>query len=411
VTPPLTELLAQLYQLTARGALLGLDRVREAAEKLGSPHRVGTYVHIAGTNGKGSTAAFVAQMAQRSGATVGLYTSPHLCRFAERISIQGQPIDDELLARCLHKALQVAETLTFFEVATLAAFLAFQEKGVTLCVLEVGLGGRLDATNIVEGQPVTAITRIAFDHMNLLGTSITAIARQKAGILRPNAPCIVGRLHPDARAAIDDMAEQLQAVVYEAHSEEEIKMITNYPPSLPGMFQQGNAMIAVAIGRHLGFSTQNIGEGLTSTQWPGRFEIVETPYGYVVIDSAHNPDGALALKNSLLGVGAAMSRKQIALIFGAMADKNWKAMLDRLAPVTGPRFYTEPHVMGRATAPPHDLNAYLSGTITATIEDAIRLARADVGPNGLIVVAGSIFLAAQARSFLLDLPMDPAVSC
>jgi dihydrofolate synthase / folylpolyglutamate synthase len=408
VTLPYAELLQKLYTLVPRGALLGLDRVREAAHRLQDVHQLGTYVHIAGTNGKGSTAAFVAQMGKKAGTKVGLYTSPHLCRFAERIRVDGEPVAEEVLAPALEKALSVAEDLTFFEVATLAALLVFREANVELSVVEVGLGGRLDATNIVEGTPITAITRIAFDHMNRLGTTLREIAREKAGILRPGAPCIVGRLHPDAKAVIYEQAERIGAFVHEATTEEELQLVNNYPPSLAGVFQHTNSMVAVAIGRALGFSTQAIAEGLSSTEWPGRFEIIETDEGYVVVDSAHNPDGALALKNSLLGVGAAMSRRQIALVFGCMADKNWRAMLDRLSAVTGPRVYLQPQ--GRTPVPCEELQAYMEGTAATTVEEALRIARKQVGKHGLVVVAGSIFLAGQMRAHLLHLPMDPPVA-
>ncbi|HEU4536038.1 MAG TPA: bifunctional folylpolyglutamate synthase/dihydrofolate synthase, partial [Polyangiaceae bacterium] len=150
MSAPLASALRRLYALTPRGMRFGLERVRRAAQALGDVHRVGPYVHVAGTNGKGSTAAFVDQMAREGGATVGLFTSPHLCRFAERVRVDGEPIDDDLLGACLERALNADPDLTFFEVATLAALLAFRERKVDLWVLEVGLGGRLDATNIVE---------------------------------------------------------------------------------------------------------------------------------------------------------------------------------------------------------------------------------------------------------------------
>jgi dihydrofolate synthase/folylpolyglutamate synthase len=406
LSAPLASALRRLYALTPRGMRFGLDRVRRAAQALGDVHRVGTYVHVAGTNGKGSTAAFVDQMAREAGATVGLYTSPHLCRFAERIRIDGQPVDDELLAACLERALAADGDLTFFEVATLAALLAFRERKVDLWVLEVGLGGRLDATNMVEGtKAVTAVTRIAFDHTDRLGPTLAAIAREKAGILRPGAPCVVGRLHPDALAVVEEVAAELGARVHEATGEEEAHLVDLYPPSLPGLFQRHNAMIAVAIGRALGLPERAVAEGLLGTQWPGRFEIVESPEGYVVLDCAHNPDGALALKNSLIGVGAAFSRRQVALVFGAMADKNWRAMLDRLTPVTGPRVYVEPP--GRAPVPAEELVAYLDGELALGVAEAIALARQRVGRGGLVVITGSIFLVGQARALLLNLPLDP----
>ena len=407
MTRSLPDALASLYQLAPRGARLGLERVRAAAVALGNLHEVGPYVHIAGTNGKGSTAAFVAEMAKRAGKNVGLYTSPHLCRFAERICLNGEPISDDLLAFCLEEVLRVSDELTFFEVATLTALLAFREAKVDLHVLEVGIGGRLDATNIAQGKAVTVITRIAFDHTDRLGNTITAIAREKAGVLRPEAPCITGRLHPDARAVINDVAEPLGVAVYEATTAQESQLLSLYPPSLPGSYQHSNAMIAVATARHLGLPDEAIGAGLGATHWPGRFEVLETTEGYVVIDSAHNPDGALALKNSLLGVGTTLSRRQIALVFGSMADKNWRAMLDRLSSVMGPRVYLEPR--GRAAVPAKELADYLPGHVAFNVDEALSFARQQVGRGGLIVIAGSLFLAGQVRAHLLNLPLDPPV--
>ncbi len=403
----LTPVLQRLYALGPRGMRFGLERVRRAAQALGDVHRVGTYVHIAGTNGKGSTAAFVDHMARESGATVGLFTSPHLCRFAERVRVDGEPIDDDLLADCLERALGADADLTFFEVATLAALLAFRERKVDLSVLEVGLGGRLDATNIVEGKAITAITRVAYDHTDRLGPTLMAIAREKAGILRPDSPCVVGRLHPDVRAVVDEVAASVGARVHEATGEDEARMVELYPPQLSGIFQRPNAMVAVGIGRALDLPERAIAEGLLGAQWPGRFEILETPEGYVVLDCAHNPDGALALKNSLIGVGTAFSRRQVALVFGAMADKNWRAMLDRLSPVTGPRVYVEPQ--GRAPVPAEDLVAYLDGDVALGVVEAIATARQKVGRGGLVVIAGSIFLVGQARAHLLNLPLDPPI--
>lgn len=407
MSAPLASALRRLYALTPRGMRFGLERVRRAAQTLGDVHRVGPYVHVAGTNGKGSTAAFVDQMAREGGATVGLFTSPHLCRFAERVRVDGEPIDDDLLGACLERALNADPDLTFFEVATLAALLAFRERKVDLWVLEVGLGGRLDATNMVEGKPITVITRVAYDHTDRLGPTLMAIAREKAGILRPNAPCVVGRLHPDVRAVVDEVAASVGAPVHEATGEDEVRLVDLHPPSLPGLFQRSNAMIAVAVGRALNLPERAIAEGLLTTQWPGRFEILESPEGYVVLDCAHNPDGALALKNSLIGVGAAFSRRQVALVFGAMADKNWRAMLDRLTPVTGPRIYVEPQ--GRTPARAEDLVEYLDGEVALGVPEALALARQKVGRGGLVVVAGSVFLAGQARAHLLNLPLDPPV--
>lgn len=407
--PPIGSALERLYARGTRGVDLGLDRVREAAQRLGDPHRWATYVHVAGTNGKGSTAAFLATMGRAAGARVGLYTSPHLCRFAERIQVDGQPIDDGLLSRSLTAALDAGPDLTFFEVATLAALVAFRAAGVTLPVLEVGLGGRLDATNIVEGRAVTVITRIAFDHTEILGPTLRHIAREKAGILRPGAPVVVGRLHPDALDEVRQAAALLGATVHEATGPDEQAFIEAYPPSLPGAFQRSNALCAVAAARALGLAPAAIAQGLVETRWPGRCEILETPDGYTLLDCAHNADGALALKNTLLGFVTSVPRKHVALVFGALADKNWAAMLDRVGPVAGHRVYVEPQA-SRPAASTAQLRAHLEGEGAESPMAALALARQKVGRGGLVVVCGSIFLVGAVRAALLGLPVDPPIA-
>lgn len=404
----LAPALSRLYERVPRGALLGLDRVRAAAERLGGVHQLGRYVHVAGTNGKGSTAAFVATMAERAGLRVGLYTSPHLCRLAERVRVDGRVLDDDALADALSRVMDLPDELTFFEVVTLAALVAFRDAAVELAVLEVGLGGRLDATNVVEGDAVTAITRIAFDHTDRLGDSLAEIAAEKAGILRAGRPVVVGRLHPDARAVVEARADQLGAPVLDATGEREARLVDSHPPSLAGAFQRHNALVAATLGRELALTPEAIADGLTATRWPGRCELVETAEGYVLFDCAHNADGALALRNAMLGLSNNFARRQVGLVFGAMADKRWRAMLDRLAQVTGPRVYVEP--AGRQAVPVDELASYLDGMRARSVPEALIAMRQKVGRNGILVVTGSIFLVGAARAFLLGLTCDPAVA-
>ncbi|WP_267888146.1 bifunctional folylpolyglutamate synthase/dihydrofolate synthase, partial [Sorangium cellulosum] len=210
--PRLPALLAALGQRAPRGMVLGLDRVREALAALGDPHAGLAAVHVAGTNGKGSVCAMVESIAREAGLRAGLYTSPHLSRFAERIRIGGEMIGDAALEAALSAALErVPSPLTFFEALTVAAFVAFRDAGVDLAILEVGLGGRLDATNVIAAPLCTAITSIAFDHEALLGPTLADIAREKAGILKPGAPAVLGPLDPEADAAIESAAQAVGA--------------------------------------------------------------------------------------------------------------------------------------------------------------------------------------------------------
>ncbi|MFO0659839.1 MAG: folylpolyglutamate synthase/dihydrofolate synthase family protein [Polyangiaceae bacterium] len=409
-TPSLQSTLERLYALTPKGAQLGLDRARAASEALGSPHKIPHYVHVAGTNGKGSTSAWVAEMAKAAGMKVGLYTSPHLCRFAERIRINGEPIADDTLASVLDRVMNVSSELTVFEVATIAAMLAFKEANVDLAVLEVGLGGRLDATNIVEGDGVQAITRIAFDHTALLGGSLWAIAREKSGVMRRNQRCVIGKLHPDAHASVLHAAEEAGAVVVEAGSPRDESILDQFPPALLGGFQRSNATVAVAVARELNLPISAIGSGLTSVSWPGRCELIRHSTGPILLDGAHNPDGALALRNVLYSLSSAFLRKRVALVFGAMADKRWKAMLERLAPVVGPRVYVEPSSGSRQAVSTVALDAFSKGERASSVKEALATARSLVGPSGLVVVCGSLYLVGEARAILFGLDRDPPLA-
>ena len=218
----LKSTLERLYRLIPLGKKLGLERMQAACAAFGNPERTFPTVHVAGTNGKGTVTAFVSSIARSNGLNVGVYTSPHLMRFAERINIGGQPITDEVLVELLNRVMDRAPELTFFEVATLTAFLAFKEAKVDLGVLEVGLGGRLDATNVVPPPRVVAITRIAYDHMAELGDTIALIAAEKAGIIKAGSTVVMGKLHPDARAVVEAKAAEVGAKVVELASPEPI---------------------------------------------------------------------------------------------------------------------------------------------------------------------------------------------
>ncbi len=399
--------LERLYALAPRGALLGLERVRSAAARFGHPERRFASLHVAGTNGKGSVSAMTAAMAREAGVRVGLYTSPHLSRFSERIQIDGEPVAEDALAQTLDEVLRRCTDLTFFETATIAAFQLFADLGVELAVVEVGLGGRLDATNILEAPRATAITRIALDHTDRLGSTITSIAREKAGIVKRGVPVVVGPLEPDALAEVSAAALSLGAQIKLAHRDPAIAaLVERHPPALNGEHQRENAKIAAALGREAGWSDHAIAGGLRRVVWPGRLETLHTDAGDVLLDAAHNPDGADALAQALRYRGIAPAR--VALVFGSMADKDYRSMLAVLVPFADHRVYVAPE--GRRAADPSAIAALAPGAVATTAEEALELGRKAVGPTGLVVVAGSIFLVGAARSLLLGLPRDPAIA-
>jgi dihydrofolate synthase/folylpolyglutamate synthase len=403
----LARVLADLYARIPLGMRLGLDAMNAACAAAGHPERAFECVHVAGTNGKGSVCAMVESIARAGGKRTGLYTSPHLVKLAERIQVNGAPLTDDALADVLTRALALRPELSFFETLTLAAFLAFRDAKVDLAVIEVGIGGRLDATNVIPPPRASAITRIAFDHVDKLGNTLAAIAREKAGIAKRGARLFLGAMSPDARAAIEEVARAAGANIALATDDGEFSKFGPASPFL-GAHQRGNLAVACRIAQELGFGDDVIERGLRATRWPGRLERIDSERGQYLLDGAHNPDGAAALAEYLRTLPqAAAGAPDVAIIFGALADKAWPEMLDALAPLTTHRVYVEPH--GRAATPPDALAARHPGEIAGSVAEALQRARNLVG-RGVVVVCGSLYLVGEARALLLDLESDPPVA-
>ena len=349
--------LQRLYSLAPTGSKYGLERMQSACDRFGNPERSFQAVHIAGTNGKGSTAAFLANMAPAAGRRVGLYTSPHLVKFTERIQVGGQPISDDVAAELIERVLDAAPELTFFEVTTLVAFLAFKEAGVDFAVLEVGLGGRLDATNVIPPPLVAVITRVAYDHMDVLGNSLQEIGREKAGIIKSGSKVVCGRLHPDARAEVEARAQAVGAEILPLGSPEPIP---GAPLGYPRIAMLGtNLAVAVTAGRALGFTAEQLARGVEATHWPGRNELLHrNGQDVTLLDCAHNPDGAVTLSHMLDPslLAEIDSRRDIALVFGSVEGKSWKPMLRRLENVAFNRVYVAPPLQAgrRKGVPPEE---------------------------------------------------------
>jgi dihydrofolate synthase/folylpolyglutamate synthase len=400
--------LDRLYALALHGRKLGLERVQAVCDKLGNPERSFQAVHVAGTNGKGTVTAFVGSMARAAGKNVGVYTSPHLCRFAERINIGGAPLEDDKLVYYLNQVMDVGPDLTFFEVATVAAFLAFRDAQVELAVLEVGLGGRLDATNVIPPPRVAAITRVSYDHTAELGDSLSKIAFEKVGIIKSGSAVVLGKLHPDGRAEAEKRIAEVGARLVALGSPEPVP---GAPLAYPRVALVGsNLAVAVTIGRELGYSPEVLAKGVEQTVWPGRNELLHrNGQELTLLDCAHNPDGAVALSHALdpSVLGDIESRKEIALVFGAINSKNWRAMLKRLESVAGHRVFVAPPV--KKAVDPYEMSAAFAGEVAEGVPDALARARQLVGQRGLVVVTGSIFLVGAARASLLNLPTDPAI--
>ncbi len=310
------------------GQKLGLERIQHLLRSLGDPHTQYKIIHIAGTNGKGSTAAMIHAILLASGYRVGLYTSPHLVDFCERIRIQDEDItQDRVMALAKRVHSQGSENLTFFEMATAIAFLAFAESHCEWVVLETGLGGRLDATNVVTPE-VSVITSIGLDHQQFLGNTLGKIALEKAGIIKKGVPLVLGPMPEEAETVIRSEVKKLSSPLYSVTQKSEM------PLPLLGDHQQWNAAIALQVVAVLRDKNNLIPEdavqkGLKAVRWPGRLEYVSKK-PKILLDGAHNEDGAYALLKYLEGESL---KNSIQLIVSFMADKPYLSFLKILAPV------------------------------------------------------------------------------
>ncbi len=397
-------------------AKFGLERMRVLCDALGSPERASRFIHVAGTNGKGSTCAMIESALRTAGIRTGLYTSPHLVEPTERIQIDGAPVSHEQFAAAFGEVHGVAERLieqgridlhpTYFETVTAMAFVLFRDLNCEIVVLEVGLGGRLDATNVVAPE-LCVITPIDYDHEQYLGRTIEAIAGEKAGILKRGTPAVFARQRPEAECVLINRAREVEApfdrvadhrmehVRVESHSSSfEFDGHTVTCP-LAGEHQVENAATAALALTHLRIPM----EGIARTVWPGRLErIVTDPE--VILDGAHNPAGARALA---VYIERFYHNRRIWLIYGSMRDKAVEEIEGVLFPLahcviaTAPRFARalRPEAI-RNLWPAHDV------LVADNVETAIAIARESMWPGDAIFITGSLFLVGEARALLLQ---------
>jgi dihydrofolate synthase/folylpolyglutamate synthase len=382
----------------------GLERMERALDALGHPERRQPVLHVGGTNGKGSTCAMAAAALGEAGLAVGLYTSPHLVRFNERIAVRGEPIADAALAAAVddvrracpwHEAGGEGDRLTYFEFATLAGLVHFARAGVDVAVVEVGLGGRFDATNAIR-PAATAVARIGLDHTQLLGDTIEQIAFEKAGIFKAGIPAVVHAHQPPGAL------ETLRAEALRRGAPFSVAPAAwEGPVALRGPHQRGNAALAAAAVRALRpaglpVTEEAIARGIARARWPGRLEEV----GGVLLDGAHNPDGAAALAAALpaLHPGA-----PVELVFGVLSDKDHAGMLRALAPVAR-RLHLVAPASPRARAPAAlvaDVRAAGGNAdVHPDLAAALACARAAAADGAVICVAGSLYLVGEARALL-----------
>ena len=415
----------------AAAAKFDLENITVLAERLGRPDRAYPSAHIAGTNGKGSTAAFLESILRHAGFRTGLNTSPHLEKINERIRIGGEEISDASFAQAFARLRAVIEELlaahrlrahpTYFECVTALAFECFARERVEFGVFEVGLGGRLDATNILS-PTIAIVTRIDFDHENFLGHSLQEIAREKAGILKPRVPAVLAAQRPEAREVLLARAKELDCPILEpAHlfrieSESTQDALVRarlrelssgesfeLEPSLPGHFQLGNALNALAAARYLqrrGFRITNdaIREGLANTVWPGRLEKLQSRPD-VYLDGAHNPGAARELAEFLT---QNFSGRKIWLIYGALRDKAVDEVAGQIFPHAAEVIFTEPRTSRAISAArlaeiaSHHASSF---SVVSSAEHALDQALAQARPNDVIFITGSLYLVGQLRHY------------
>ena len=414
--PSYRDSLDYLYSLQFFGIKLGLENIRELLSRIGNPQERLRIIHIAGTNGKGSTAAALASIFHAAGVPAGLYTSPHLHHFSERIRIDTQQITESEVVELIEELRPHAEALrtTFFEFTTAMALLCFQRRGVHWVILETGLGGRLDATNIVTPE-LCLITPIALDHTAYLGTTLAEVAAEKAGIFKPGVAVISAQQDPEVTAVLQQRAEQLSLPLsqfgYDYHYRNEAELFTvsaaaflldNVETTLIGAHHQQNLALAAVAADYLSnsgleVSPAAIREGLEKVRWPGRLEWLPDQ---ILLDGAHNPAGAKKLAAYL----QLQSLDGLHLVIGCKADKQTDEILSELLPFVSCVYVTQPPIDEAAPVEKLVQQVRESGILVSEYVDpivAINTALKYRSPGDIILVAGSLFLVAAIREFLL----------
>ena len=415
----LTRATAWVFDLQKYGIKFGLSCTLNLLARLQLPYEQGRYLHLAGTNGKGSVAAMLSAILSRAGYPAGLFTSPHLVDFRERFRVGDRDIPPACLLSVINAvraAMDEAEPPTFFEFATAMALLYFFQEGADPIILETGMGGRLDATNIVRPR-VAVITNIARDHEDFLGRGLMAIAGEKAGIIKAGVPLVTYARQKRVLDLLRRRCGELGAAMYQGGADFRARgrrggrfsyqgldgRLEGLTLSLAGRHQYLNAAVALAaveLLRRDGFTIPEaaVREGLQKTRWPGRLEVVSQD-PRVWLDGAHNPEAALTLARSL---SQSRGNGRLLLVLGVMADKDVDAILKRLLPLAQTVIFTQPRYFRAAT--PGDLAARARGYSLEIIQvpqvaEAVQRARSLAAPEDRIVVTGSLYTVGEAKEY------------
>lgn len=425
------ETIDYLYALQKHGVKLALANTLALMKIMDDPHKKFRAVHIAGTNGKGSTSAFIASMLSAAGYRVGLYTSPHLISFTERIRINGTPITEAKvveLARRVRTGYQRlspgAEPLnpTFFEVTTAVAFIYFAEEGVDIAVIETGMGGRLDSTNVITPL-VSVITNIDLEHTEFLGNTLELIANEKAGIIKQRVPVVTGAMQPGSMLVVNQAANSVQAPVFRLGNEFKCENISGRDGQwfdyqgmkvsydrlsiiLRGRYQVDNACVALAAIeclRTAGFCVEEdaLRAGLEKAFWEGRLErVAQRPDIY--LDGAHNPASAKMLASAVKELK--LRYRRLVLVIGILGDKDYRGIISELAPLSDLVIVTRPEysrAMDLAVLA-EEVRAFHHAVETAdTVGQAIEKAKEKANSDDLILITGSLYVVGDARAVLV----------
>jgi dihydrofolate synthase / folylpolyglutamate synthase len=433
------EVLAHLDGLQMHKIKLGLAAMRDFLDRVGHPEEALRFVHVAGTNGKGSVCAALAEILHRAGYRVGVFTSPHLSSVRERFRIGPTPISEEEFARLGAQIITVLgpERITYFEFTTALALLWFAEAGVDLVVLETGMGGRLDATNVVHPE-VAVITSISMDHEAYLGNTLAQIAGEKAGIIKNRVPVVSGGIHPEAAEVIAARAREVDAPLFVLGQDFDYQRrpdgtwcwqggtglagrdISGLRSSRPSLAQQENdslalATLALLARRGFAIAPDHIRQGLASVAWPGRMEYFEQHAarqgegidngGMVqrfLLDGAHNPAGVKNLAESLR---ENFRYRRLIAVWGSMIDKDLATTLGYIVPLVDLLVITQPD--GERAATPAQVREFLAeadrsrARLCPDVAEALAIARSNAGSEDLILVSGSLYLLGAVRAMLL----------
>ncbi len=409
-----------MYGLRRFGIKLGLSTIQQILSGLGNPQHRYASVHVAGTNGKGSVASFLASILKSSGYKVGLYTSPHLVRFNERICVNNQQISDENVVSAYRAVTDVYggdREPTFFEYTTAMALYEFGRQAVDWAVIETGMGGRLDATNVL--QPVVSIiTNVSLEHQGYLGKTLAEIAGEKGGIIKRNTPVVTAVSQPSAITVLENLASELNAPLFRLKKDFRVRRNADHTfsyygldhvwrgitTSLTGSHQVENAALVLAACELLSrgntiLPLKHIQAGLDNTRWPGRLEVV-SDHPMIILDGAHNLNASKELAKYLR---TELKGRRITLVIGILEDKPYEAILEHLLPACSRVILTSPKI---DRALPVDILYPIAAAITPDVQmipevsSAIAFAVQNARPEDVICVAGSLYVVGEAKAFL-----------